>query len=366
MVLLVLVAIIWVAAAELIQQVYGQLHYEKPIFVTYFSSSIFAFFLFGFLRPSWRAKLHTPLNDAHAFAEAHDLGHSDSGPVAGARTSVFDTPKYFSVDRVMRIGFLLSVPFFLSNVLFNIGLEWTSVSSSSTISTMSTLFTLVLGAMFNIERFSWVKFFATMVSISGVALVSYFDNMRDTSDKSGTESLTGDMICIFSAFVYAIYALLLKKESGDSGEMDMGMMLGFLGFFNLVAFWPFLVASHLFKWETFVFPSLTVWVMLLFNGFIGTLLSEFLLAKSVVLTTPLIGTLSLSLTVPFSFVVDTLWRKHKFGWGYMTGAGLVLVAFALVNWDEAVERRKIKKDAETKKLALLQEVHTRADSEMDL
>jgi hypothetical protein len=54
--LLIVVAIIWVAASEWIQHIYGALNFNKPYFITYFNTSMFALYNLGYLfMPWWRA-----------------------------------------------------------------------------------------------------------------------------------------------------------------------------------------------------------------------------------------------------------------------------------------------------------------------
>ncbi len=58
------VAFIWVSSSELIQYILGPSNFNRPFFLTFLTTSLFGVLLVGFLRPSWRAKLHIP--SAHA------------------------------------------------------------------------------------------------------------------------------------------------------------------------------------------------------------------------------------------------------------------------------------------------------------
>ena len=51
------VVILWVASSELIQLIFdSSLSFESPLFLTFYSTSLFSVYLFGFLVcPSWRA-----------------------------------------------------------------------------------------------------------------------------------------------------------------------------------------------------------------------------------------------------------------------------------------------------------------------
>ena len=51
------VVILWVASSEFIQLIFdSSLSFESPLFLTFYSTSLFSVYLFGFLIcPSWRA-----------------------------------------------------------------------------------------------------------------------------------------------------------------------------------------------------------------------------------------------------------------------------------------------------------------------
>lgn len=86
--------------------------------------------------------------------------------------------------------------------------------------------------------------------------------------------------------------------------------------------------------ETFELPSRRVVVFLTVNGLVGTVLSDYLWLLSVLLTSPLISTLGLSLTTVLAMVVDFFLKGKTFGPMYMFGAVAILLGFLLVNTDE--------------------------------
>ena len=51
---------------------------------------------------------------------------------------------------------------------------------------------------------------------------------------------------------------------------------GFVGLFNLIILWPGILLLHFTSWETFTFPSKNVWLLIIVNGVVGTVLSEML------------------------------------------------------------------------------------------
>lgn len=139
---------------------------------------------------------------------------------------------------------------FAANVAINAALGQTSVSSVTILSSLSGLFTLMIGALFGIERFNLTRLLAVIASIIGVILVSKADRdivpasavdqqpsegpiaeaaafmARSVLQTSGVDgkvpkrALLGDLLAIASAACYAIYTLLLKAKTGDESRIS--------------------------------------------------------------------------------------------------------------------------------------------------
>jgi solute carrier family 35, member F5 len=92
--------------------------------------------------------------------------------------------------------------------------------------------------------------------------------------------------------------------------------------------WPGLVVVHLLEIERFEIPKVSVFGALALNSLVGTNLSDVLWAKSVILTSPLVATLGLSLTTPLAMVADFFIHKSSFSPMYITGAVLVVLGFS--------------------------------------
>lgn len=136
---------------------------------------------------------------------------------------------------------------FAANVTINAALAHTSVSSVTILSSLSGLFTLIIGAIFRIERFNLIRCLAVIASIAGIVLVSKADNeiapttsniaeaareaagfllaKRDGSSgvpnhKVPQHPIWGDILAIASAACYAVYTLLLKAKTGDESRIS--------------------------------------------------------------------------------------------------------------------------------------------------
>lgn len=356
----VLVSVIWVLSSELVQQVFKESKYEKPYFVSYYSLSFFFLCLAGFVKKSWRERLYAPPAILHEYTSLQ-TSESPPAPPASAHVqfTLDDAPSATSflndsfrndqdvkvpqlnVRQMFMISLSLALLFFMADWIFSIGLNMTSVASSSTISTLSALFTLGLGACLPVERdsdekiekYSHMKLVAAFATIAGVALISGLDGLS-----FGRVSLYGDLVNILSAFIYSLYTLFLKKQCGPPGSVDVAMLFALIGLVILVGGIPGFFVLDVLGWEKFEVPSRKALGMLTVNSLIGTVLSEYLWAKSIVLTTPLMGTLALSLTVPLSLIFDYFFKSKTFSWMYMCGVTLVLAGFVIVNVELSRER----------------------------
>ncbi len=310
----VVVAHIWVGSSELIQFVLGSTDFNKPYFFTYLTTCTFASLALGFLRKSWRESIYAP--------SAREK--NDYAPVAARATVV-----QFNARDTARVAAVIAPLYLAANWVFNAALPMTSVASSSTISTTSSLFTLAFSVAAGVETFSWLKVCACCVTILGTAIITGVDA------DGGENQAWGDGLSILAAATYGLYTTTLKRSCPNSQIIDMGMMLAFMGLFVCVFGWPVVPLLNVTRIEKFELPSRRTLVLIGVNALIGSVLSDFLWAKSVVLTSALVGTIALSLTVPLSLIFDVLFKGKHITPTYALGVVLVLTGFVVVNLDLA-------------------------------
>lgn len=163
-------------------------------------------------------------------------------------------------------------------------------------------------------------------------MVAFADN---GGSSSSSDSVTGDVIALLSAFFYGAYTTVLKWCLPDDERFRMGMVFGFVGVINFAVMWPGLILVDLLGVETFEWPSAEVLWPMAVNSLIGTNLSDVLWARSVVLTSPLVATLGLSLTTPLAMIADFVLKGKRFSWLYVMGAVVVTAGFVLSNFGPA-------------------------------
>ncbi|NWI55588.1 S35F5 protein, partial [Calyptomena viridis] len=203
---------------------------------------------------------------------------------------------------------------------------------------LSGLFTLILAAVFpsnSGDRFTLSKLLAVILSIGGVVLVNL-----SGSEKSAGKDTIGSLWSLVGAMLYAVYIVMIKRKVDREDKLDIPMFFGFVGLFNLLLLWPGFFLLHYTGFEAFEFPNKLIWMCIVINGLIGTVLSEFLWLWGCFLTSSLIGTLALSLTIPLSIIADMCMQKVQFSWLFFAGAVPVFFSFFIAtllchynNWD---------------------------------
>jgi solute carrier family 35 protein F5 len=375
--LILLVVLIWVSASVLMQYIFTEQHFDHPFFLTYYSTSLFTLYLLDFLRdlpcfhkgtttdetpvempeskPNGQqlAENHTQDDDQLAEGQvkrrllateaeiitdkmeskSEDLESEISDGKEKSLEQPLEPMVPMSLRDTARTALIFCPIWFAANYSFNLSLSMTSVSSNTVLSSTSGLSTLILGTLLRVDSFSYGKLVAVGLSLGGVAVVSF----TDTQDE-GKDSLIGDMLSLLGAVFYAVYLVLLKKIVKDESRMNARRFFGLVGLFNMFLLWPFAIILNFSGFEPFVFPTGMVWLYLTINGLIGTVLSDYLWLWSVLLTTPLVATIGLSLNIPLAMLADIVIKHKEFTVVYVLGSIMVLVGFVLVNADDYVKQ----------------------------
>uniref|UniRef100_A0A3Q3M2H8 Solute carrier family 35 member F5 n=1 Tax=Mastacembelus armatus TaxID=205130 RepID=A0A3Q3M2H8_9TELE len=261
-----------------------------------------------------------------------------SYPAAKDHKAMLRTVGKLTITDVAKISFFFCFVWFLANLSYQEALSDTQVAIVNILSSTSGLFTLILAAIFpsnSSDRFTLSKLLAVTLSVGGVALVSF--SSMDNPDEKG---VIGSLWSLAGAILYAVYIVMIKRRVDREDKLDIPMFFGFVGLFNLLLLWPGFLLLHYTGFEAFELPSQLVWIYILLNGLIGTVLSEFLWLWGCFLTSSLIGTLALSLTIPLSILADICMRKVRFSWLFFAGAVPVFLSFFIAtllchynNWD---------------------------------
>ncbi|KAG1124027.1 hypothetical protein G6F42_010003 [Rhizopus arrhizus] len=370
------VVFIWVSSSFAMNSLFGEMEYNKPFLVTYLNTATFSFYLIPLLFKKWRHARHStqdimasptdentklvdnPTNSNHTTTYAAVSESTDSN-VAANSISTTSHHKLSTYDTI-KLSLEFCILWFIANYTTNASLAYTTVGSSTILASMSGLFTLGIGAIFKVEKMNLIKILAVFVSLIGVSLVSYSDHLSggdDIIDKdplladqgrylsSIPAPLIGDILALLGAIFYGCYTTLLKLRIGSEDRIDMSLFFGFVGAFNVLLLWPMIPILNYIGLETFQLPmNATLWVIILLNAFIGTFLSDYLWLLSMLMTSPLVVTLGISLTIPLALIGDIVFKGFMPGVKYSIGALLVVAGFLAVNTDAMQEAKEKTQD----------------------
>ena len=132
------------------------------------------------------------------------------------------------------------------------------------------IWTLIFGASLRVEAFSLRKLLGVLASFAGIMLVSGVDisgdhdkNRGNFPHKSPGQIALGDILALFSAVLYGIYATMMKQRMGDESRVNMPLFFGFVGLFNFITMWPGFPVLHYAGVEKFQLPPTERVVMII-------------------------------------------------------------------------------------------------------
>jgi solute carrier family 35, member F5 len=361
-----------VSSSQLIQYIFSGASqegddFDKPFFLTYFNTSLFSLYLFGFFSSRWRllderdtrshsqaivdcmcCRYTTPTTSEETrrhiiddrIQDQDQDGESEQNDNETDQSALIDddvdddTSLLWPAIRVAQISVLICPIWFVANYTFNASLAMTSVSSNTILSSSSGIWTLIIGSAMRVDRFSVVKVAAVACSFGGVIMVSLVDSSSPPDQLEANTEIVGDVLALLSAIAYGLYSVLLKKLIPDERQVSTPMFFSLLGLFNLLLLWPLFVVLDASGVEPFELPDATLFGFLLLNGIVGTVFSDYLWLIGVILTSPLVTTIGMSLTVPLAMISDALFNGSRFSPVYIGGSLLVVVAFLIVNLDD--------------------------------
>lgn len=361
-----------------LQTIFADDTYSKPYFVTYINSSFFSVFLvIVAARRLWASggsirgaiKGGTPSTAYTPIAEEED--QQSLKPSAGAASTSQSPQSRLLVDDSMTsagsgesiaadrlnvretawLGFEFCILWFLANYFVAACLEYTTVASSTILSSTSSIFTLLIGALIKVEKFTIRKLLGTLASLAGIILISSVDltgnndkNRGDFPHKSHQELAIGDALAFASALLYGIYTTLMKKRIGDEGRVDMSLFFGFVGLFNLVTLLPGFFFMHFTGIEPFELPPTRKITTIVLVNSVTSLVSDFCWAYSMLLTSPLVVTVGLSLTIPLSLFGQMVVNGQTSSAMYWVGAAIVFMSFVFINYQSKEQGEGVESD----------------------
>ena len=219
-----------------------------------------------------------------------------------------------------------------------------------------------MGACTHTEKFTIRKLLGVIASFVGIVLVSHADLTSPRSspsegspsssppgggpsitnpfpNKPASELFLGDTLAFLSAIIYGAYTITLKRSTIKCAPLQLNMPLffGLVGLCNALLLFPLFPLLHYTHIERFQLPpTARIWKILLINSTFG-FFSDVCWAYAMVLTSPLVVTVGLSLTIPLSLVGEMVLQGRTEGLIYWLGAAVVVGSFVFIDREEVKE-----------------------------
>ncbi|KAG6221478.1 hypothetical protein E4U26_005988 [Claviceps purpurea] len=365
--LLLVTVFLWTLSNFLASSIFSDHTYDKPFFLVYANSSVFAISLLprfyrycsktgargirNDLIQLWIESKHQGGSYAKASTEDDALdgeqlmtGH-ENGTVAGV-ANPDDERLSFRETGVLSLEF--SMLWFLANYFASACLEYTSVASVTILTSTSSAWTLVFGALFRVETFSMRKLIGVMASLVGIVLISTVDLSGESDENRGSfphktpsQIAIGDAMAFFSAIMYGLYVTVMKRRVGNEDKVDMRLFFGLVGTFNLLLLWPLFFILDWTSIEPFEMPPTAAVVTVIVVNSVASFVSDICWAFAMLLTTPLVVTVGLSLTIPLSLIGEMVQYGQYSSFVYWIGAAVVFVSFVFINNESREDEDKL-------------------------
>lgn len=291
--LIVIAVATWMIGLELVNAVLKDDSYQKPFFFAYITGSCFSLNLipdvFQLLGNNW------------------DMGERMSG-----HKSFDNVPIPLSRKQVLVLAIQVAVIYYLYNSMALMGLKYTSASNQTVLSSTTSIFTLFIGSYLKIDSFSIKKSVCTIVSFIGVLLVNFSESKSSSnSNHDGNKFVPknpalGNSMAIVQALLYAFYLIIMKIKCGTGDTTtNERRLFGLVGLITMITGVPLLYILHITNVEPFEFPppNTAILLLILING-VFSYISDFTTVLALLLTSPLITSLSLTSSIPITIFID--------------------------------------------------------------
>lgn len=349
----------WMIGLQLVNNVLKGNEYDKPIFLSMVTGSCFMLNLL----PECGQWLKSFFTNGRDVDECKIDPPNETTPLAlesSNQPPIFQNkPEELTSKEISILAIQISLIYMLYNVCGMSSLQFTSASNQTVLGSTTTMFTLFMGVMLKIDNLTLKKTFCVAVSLLGVIFINLSQHQPDSSDDDPDDHnkfdpknpLLGNTLALFAAFFYAVYLIIMKVKCGTGDKTtNERRLFGLVGVFTFLFGIPITMFVHFVGIEKFEFPppSNKILIMLLINSFFSYI-SDFTTILALLLTSPLVTSLSLTSSIPITIFMDYLIIRITGGnsysssnlYIYTTGILSILTSVILINVNIANENEYI-------------------------
>ncbi|RLV92274.1 putative vacuolar membrane protein [Spathaspora sp. JA1] len=349
--LLVVSVSTWIIGLELVNVVLKGDDYNKPFLFAVISGSFYSLNLIPDVI-SFIFKRRIQSGDEEEQSESTPLMQSSSStgsPQQKALEKILSEdslshPQELSSYEVFTLALLIAVIYLVYNLCVMEALQFTSASNQTVLGSSSSVFTLLIGAVLKIERFSWKKALCVVCSFMGVFLVNFSDGGSSSGGHKNKfepkNPRLGNLLALAGALAYALYLICMKIKCGTGNRTtNERRLFGYAGVITLCLGVPILILVDYINFEKFEFPppNNTILFSVLINGAFSAV-SDYTAMLAMLLTSPLVVSLTLTSGIPITIFIDYIityvthtGKKKHVSWVYIFGIVCILLAVVLVN-----------------------------------
>lgn len=229
-------------------------------------------------------------------------------------------------------SFAMMYNLIILNILWVYGLVNISVAAANAVNQTQTAITVALSVLVLGDRFLFSEGLGVFISLFGVFLIvvpPLFDPTDETV-QDGSQ-MFGVVTSIVSSGFWAIYQLswriLSEAKHRDEltrleGLVDTLATLSVMGLCNLLVGWPFVVIFHWTGLETYQHPT-ERWALTL-NGLVEYSF-DVSCSFAIFLTSPVVTAITAPLTIPISFVWDSVMYNEPMNVGFIDVCGVFFI-----------------------------------------
>lgn len=368
---ILLVALIWSFASVLIKYVYNDLEFDSPFLLTYICTSLFVVLLPS--RIIWQCVSNArtvpwisgpvPTHQGNKMEEFSFLGNDTASGITKTNSFHLDAGMLNNDDsddnddddqrnfilghyETIVIAVKIAPLWFISNYLYNVSLDYTSISSSTILASTGSLLTYTFSVLAKDEKLTMWKVVGVLLCVAGSLITALEDGKQEDGSKHDT--FWGDVAAIASAVGYAAYTIVIRTRCPKNEEhISMQILFGYIGLLNMTMLFPVVAYMFISNYmqrhghhddheSVSIPPPLIGWTVLAWltlKGLLDNVLSDYLWARSVILTNATVATVGLGITVPLALLGDWWTEKLFPSLGNLVGALSFFIGFTLVNLD---------------------------------